>query len=194
MKKSMDAAYYARRAEVSRHMRNILEQPSLRRRQEFLVAAARSRKLHRPWVSPPQTKKAFADYVQRCETPTHVGYWVRTEKGDLAGVINISEIVRGSFLSGYLGYYAFVPHEGRGYMNQGLRAVIHRTFSRLRLHRLEANIQPGNIASRRLIQRLGFRLEGFSPRYLKIEGRWRDHERWALTAEEWKKRFRRSEE
>ena len=171
-------------------MRNILEQPSLRRRQEFLAAAARSRKLHRSWVSPPQTKKEFADYVKRCKTPTHVGYWVRTEKGDLAGVINISEIVRGSFLSGYLGYYAFVPHNGRGYMMRGLRAVIHRAFRQLRLHRLEANIQAENISSRRLVQRLGFRKEGFSPCYLKIEGRWRDHERWAVTVEDWSKTLR----
>src|SRR6185503_945753 len=128
-------------------MRNILQEPSLRRRQEFLAAAARSRKLHRSWVSPPQTKKAFADYVKRCKTPNHVGYWVCTERGELAGVINISEIVRGSFLSGYLGYYAFVPHSDRGYMKRGLRAVIRHAFRVLRLHRLEANIQPANDAS-----------------------------------------------
>jgi ribosomal-protein-alanine N-acetyltransferase len=166
-------------------MRNILEEPSLRRRQEFLAAAARSRKLHRSWVSPPHTKKSFADYVKRCKTPNHVGYWICTERGELAGVINISEIVRSSFLSRYLGYYAFVPHNGRGYMKRGLMAVIGRAFRELRLHRLEANIQPENDASRQLVQRLGFRKEGFSPRYLKIEGRWRDHERWALTVEDW---------
>ena len=102
---------------------------------------------------------------------------------ELAGVININEIVRGKFLSGYLGYYAFVPHNGRGYMNAGLTAVISRAFRMLRLHRLEANIQPDNEASRRLVERLGFRYEGLSPRYLKIAGQWQDHERWALTAE-----------
>ncbi len=72
-------------------------------------------------------------------------------------------------------------------MTAGVRAVISRAFGELRLHRLEANIQPDNEASRRLVQRLGFRLEGFSPRYLKIAGKWRDHERWALTLEQWKK-------
>jgi ribosomal-protein-alanine N-acetyltransferase len=70
-------------------------------------------------------------------------------------------------------------------MTEGLRDVVSRAFRTIRLHRLEANIQTGNDASRRLVQRLGFRMEGFSPRYLKISGKWRDHERWALTAEEW---------
>ena len=114
-----------------------------------------------------------------------MGYWVLTDDGELAGVININEIVRGRFRSGYLGYYAFVPHNGRGYMTLGLKAVIACAFRRLRLHRLEANIQPDNEASRRLIQRLGFRREGLSPRYLKLGGVWRDHERWALTIEDW---------
>jgi len=108
-----------------------------------------------------------------------------TESGELAGAININEIVRGSFRSGYLGYYAFVPHNRRGYMTTGLRTVVSRAFRQLRLHRLEANIQPDNEASRRLVKRLGFKLEGFSPRYLKIAGKWRDHERWAVTAGNW---------
>jgi ribosomal-protein-alanine N-acetyltransferase len=68
-------------------------------------------------------------------------------------------------------------------MQEGLRLAIARAFGRLRLHRLEANLQPGNSASRRLVRRLGFRREGYSPRYLKLGGRWRDHERWALLAD-----------
>jgi RimJ/RimL family protein N-acetyltransferase len=100
--------------------------------------------------------------------------------------LNISEIVRGVFCSGYLGYYALVPHSGKGYMTRGLAAVLYDAFRVHRLHRLEANIQPGNQASRALVQRLGFRLEGLSPRYLKIGRRWCDHERWAITLEDWK--------
>jgi ribosomal-protein-alanine N-acetyltransferase len=64
----------------------------------------------------------------------------------------------------------------------GRAPVVRDAFRRLGLHRLEANIQPGNRASIRLARRLGFRREGYSPRYLKIQGRWRDHERWALLA------------
>ena len=62
------------------------------------------------------------------------------------------------------------------------RAVV-VAFSKLGLHRLEANIQPENTASIALAKRVGFQKEGFSPRYLKIRGRWRDHERWAIVAD-----------
>jgi ribosomal-protein-alanine N-acetyltransferase len=166
----------------------------MKHRAAFLAAVARSRKLHASWVSPPNTFEAYASYLERLKSRAHVGYLIRTEENDLAGVINISEIVRGGFLSGYLGYYAFVPFNGRGYMTQGLKQVLRDAFRNLRLHRLEANIQPGNTTSRQLVQRLGFRQEGFSPRYLKIAGRWRDHERWALTNEEWSQISRRDEQ
>lgn len=162
-----------------------LARPSVQRRTEFLAAAARSRTLHGPWTSPPRTAQEFGQYVKRFNSPTHIAFWILTETGEIAGVANISEIVRGRFRSGYLSYYAFAPHSGRGYMTQGIRAVLAKAFRSLGLHRLEANIQPGNESSRRLVQRLGFRLEGYSPRYLKIAGRWRDHERWAITAEDW---------
>ncbi len=166
--------------------RSILETPSARRRAEFLAAAARSTRLHRGRAAPPRTPAAFAAYLRRIRRPRHIGYWVLTPAGELAGVINLNEIVRGPFQGAYLGYYAFSPHDGKGYMTEGLAAVIREAFVVHRLHRLEANIQPGNLPSRRLVRRLGFRREGLSPRYLKIAGRWRDHERWALTIEDWR--------
>lgn len=129
-------------------MKNILAIPSAQRRAEFLAAVANSRRLHGHWVSPPRTKKAFEQNLKRLDSPAHVGYWVLTEAGELAGVVNINEIVRGSFRSGYLGYYAFVPHAGHGYMAAGIRAVLYRAFRVLRLHRLEANVQPDNERSR----------------------------------------------
>jgi [ribosomal protein S5]-alanine N-acetyltransferase len=109
----------------------------------------------------------------------------RRVDGTIVGVINLNEIVRATFQSAYLGYYAFYPHAGRGYMTEGLALVLRHAFRRLGLHRLEANLQPENRASRALVRRLGFRKEGFSPRYLKIGGRWRDHERWAIVREAW---------
>ena len=165
----------------------ILVEPSRKRRDEFLAAVRRSKKLHGRWASPPATVEKFDEYLKRVRKETHLSYWVCTERDELAGVININEIVRGIFRSGYLGYYAFAPHDGRGYMKKGLGAVLSEAFRHQGLHRLEANIQPENESSRRLVQSAGFRLEGFSPRYLKIAGRWRDHERWAITAEEWRR-------
>jgi ribosomal-protein-alanine N-acetyltransferase len=88
------------------------------------------------------------------------------------------------FQSAYLGYYAFAAHAGTGLMREGFRLVLRELFGRHRLHRVEANIQPENLRSRAFVEGLGFRLEGYSPRYLEIGGRWRDHERWALLAEE----------
>jgi ribosomal-protein-alanine N-acetyltransferase len=106
----------------------------------------------------------------------------------MLGAVSLNEIVRGSFQSAYLGYYAFEPHSGSGLMSQGVALELRRAFSQLRLHRVEANIEPDNTRSIALVQRLGFRLEGLSPRYLKTGGRWRDHERWALLREEWRPR------
>jgi ribosomal-protein-alanine N-acetyltransferase len=152
---------------------------------EFLAAVKRSRKLHAPWVKPPGTEAAYLSFVRRVRTRSRVGYLIRLRRsGELVGVAGISEIVRGSLRSAYLGYYAFAPHERQGLMTEGLSLVIKQAFGPLRLHRLEANVQPGNRASLRLIRRLGFRREGYSPRYLKVRGRWRDHERWALLADE----------
>jgi ribosomal-protein-alanine N-acetyltransferase len=171
-------------------MRVVLEKPSARQQSEFLSAVRRSKALHRSFVAPPATPKGFGQMLARYRSNRNVGHFVRLSSGELAGVINLNEIVMGLFRSAYLGYYAFAPHDGQGHMREGMSLVIGRAFGELALHRVEANIQPNNDASRALVESLGFRLEGFSPRYLRIAGRWRDHERWALTAEEWKPRRR----
>ncbi len=161
-----------------------LESPTLSHSGEFLASVAASRDLHAPWASPPASPAAFRAYLDRVSGPRDIGYLVRARHGGLAGAINISEIVRGVFKSAYLGYYGFEPYSGQGYMSAGLAAVLRLAFGRHRLHRLEANIQPDNLASIRLVRGLGFRREGVSRRYLKIGGRWRDHERWAILAED----------
>ena len=117
--------------------------------------------------------------IARFDGRAHHGFVVETDDGELAGAIHLTNIVMGAFCSGYLGYYAFAGFEGRGLMTAGLNAVVRHAFTDLRLHRVEANIQPANSASIALVQRCGFQREGFSPKYLKIGGRWRDHERWA---------------
>jgi ribosomal-protein-alanine N-acetyltransferase len=137
-------------------------------------------------VSPPNDRNKFAKYIANLRRDNREGFLVVIDGDEIAGVINVSEIVRGSFQSAYLGYYTFEPFVGHGFMHAGLRAVIAHCFGKLRLHRVEANIQPGNARSIALVQGLGFRKEGLSRRYLKVCGRWRDHERWALLSDDWR--------
>ena len=162
-----------------------LRHPSTKDREEFLERVRASRKLHGRWVSPPADATAFAAYLRRTKGPDLESLLVcREEDGAIAGVYNVGQIFYGPFCSAYLGYYGFAPFAGHGYMHEGLRLVLRYAFGPLGLHRLEANIQPENGSSIALVSGAGFRLEGLSPRYLKIAGRWRDHERWAILAEE----------
>jgi [ribosomal protein S5]-alanine N-acetyltransferase len=150
----------------------------------FVTAVRASRRLHRPWVAPPDDAARFHQWVAHVGQPGQAAFLVCLPDGGLAGVFQLSEIVRGSFQSAYLGYYALTPHAGQGLMRAGLQALLKHAFQRMKLHRVEANIQPGNAASLALVRGAGFRLEGYSPRYLKIGGRWRDHERWARLADD----------
>lgn len=101
------------------------------------------------------------------------------------GAVNLSQIFRGGFQNCYMGYQIGGPFAGQGYMGEALHLALGHAFHTLGLHRVEANVQPENTASIALVKRVGFRLEGYSPRYLKIGGRWRDHARWAILREEW---------
>lgn len=147
----------------------------------YVKVARRSRRLHRPWVTAPCDAAAFRSYVARLDGVQHFGFLVvDTATQELVGAIHLTNVVYGVFRSGYLGYFAFAGFEGRGLMTRGLKLVAAHAFRTLGLHRLEANIQPGNVASIALVRRCGFQREGYSPAYLKLGGRWRDHERWAL--------------
>ncbi len=148
-------------------------------RDAFISAMRSSVSLHRPWIIPPTSRDMFNHYLKRVEGNNHAGLLVidRASSG-IAGCININNIIRGSFLSASLGYYATAPFAGRGYMLEGLQLAVEYAFSTLGLHRLEANIQPGNTRSIQLVKRCGFEKEGISSHYLFIEGAWRDHERW----------------
>jgi len=132
-------------------------------------------------VTPPATPAAFAAMVKRLNAPPNRGFFVRrTDGGALVGTVEITNIVLGPFCSAYMGYFAFADHERQGLMREAIRLVLRTAFHDIGLHRLEANIQPGNEASIALVRACGFQREGYSPRYLKLRGRWRDHERWAI--------------
>lgn len=151
----------------------------------FIAAMQRSQNLHRPWVKSPQTPQEFEDYFQRYQQQNQKSFLVCDQLENIAGVFNVSEIVRGFFQNAYLGFYAVTDYDGQGYMSAGLKLLLKEVFKKMELHRLEANIQPENINSINLVKNNGFRKEGYSQRYLKIDGEWRDHERWAITHEDW---------
>ena len=154
-------------------------------REAFLEMVRESRDLHRPWTYPPERADQFDDLVSRTVRDDFKCLAaVLVDGGQLVGIFTVSQIVRGYFQSAYLGYYANARHAGKGLMAEAMTLVLDHAFGPLALHRLEANIQPGNAPSIALARGAGFRLEGYSPRYLLIGGRWRDHERYAITADE----------
>ena len=154
-------------------------------REAFLDLARDSRELHRPWTYPPERPEQFEELYSRSRRDDFVCLVaVLPEGGELVGVFTVSQIFRGAFQSAYLGYYAHQSHARQGLMREALEQVLDHAFGPLALHRIEANIQPGNQPSIALARGAGFRLEGYSPRYLLIGGQWRDHERYALTAED----------
>lgn len=142
-----------------------------------------SLELHRPWEPWPFREPDRQLFRAQLERQAYL--LIRLADGALVGQVNVNQIVRGPFQNGCLGYWIGAPHAGQGYMSEGVRLVVRECFTTLGLHRLEANIIPDNEASLRVIRKCGFRREGFSPRFLQIGGAWRDHERWALTVEDW---------
>lgn len=170
-----------------------LRSPAHADRAEFIGLMRASRAFHRPWATAPTDDEAFDAYLVDSRRPDFEAMLVcRRADGAILGFFNLSHITRGSLQSAYLGYAVGSTFANQGYMREGLDLVVRVAFETLRLHRIEANIQPGNQASIALARGAGFTREGFSPRYLKIGGRWRDHERWAILAEDWRGRDGRS--
>jgi ribosomal-protein-alanine N-acetyltransferase len=177
-----------RRAALQAGDRVYLRQPGARDRVEVLERGRASKRLHRPWVTSPTTPEQFAAWLERIKRPDVQSFLVcRTDDDAIVGVFTLSQIFRRGFQNAYLGYYAYQPYAEQGYMREGMWLVLRQIFKTLKLHRVEANVQPENTRSIELAKRSGFRLEGFSPRYLKIGARWRDHERWAMTVEDWRR-------
>jgi ribosomal-protein-alanine N-acetyltransferase len=168
--------------------RVFLRPPAPSDREEFISLMHASRSFHRPWATAPTDGERFAAYLADSHRPDFEAMLVcRTSDLAIIGFFNLSQIVRRSLQSAYLGYAAGKPFAGQGYMREGIQLVLRHAFLDLRLHRVEANIQPENHASIALARGAGFHREGFSPRYLKIAGLWRDHERWAILADDWRR-------
>lgn len=167
--------------------------PTLDDCDEYIDLMRRSRAHLRPWAYPAETRNEYYAWLNASDPSKHRRYLICEQvTGAIAGYAALSEIVHGLLCSAYLGYHAGKSYAGRGYMREGIDLVLRQAFGPLKLHRVEANIQPENTASIRLVERLGFRKEGYSPKYLKIGGKWRDHERWAILKEEWMKQKKRA--
>jgi len=155
----------------------------------YLAAVRRSADLIRPWNPVASRPGDFHRLLAEISAPDAESFFiVDRADGGLAALINIRGITRGRFQNATLGYNAYLPYAGTGRTREGMELIVAFCFDTahgLGLHRLEINIQPGNAPSLGLAQRLGFRLEGRSPRMLYLNGAWRDHERYALTVEEW---------
>ncbi|QKK08788.1 MAG: GNAT family N-acetyltransferase [Planctomycetota bacterium] len=174
-----------------------LRYPHPRDREAFVALRAASREFLTPWEPrPPEGFDAFGhdqfDYVYKSRRqPAQERLLIFTLAGDvLVGQASLGMISRGPLQSAYMGYWIGAAHAGCGYMTEAVGLMLRHAFGRVKLHRVEANIQPHNAPSRAVAQKNGFRLEGFSPRYLRIDGEWADHERWALTEEDWRGRSR----
>lgn len=165
--------------------RVMVRPPTAQDEAEYIALNRASSALHHPWVAPPTTSETFAAYLARSQRED-TAYMLICERatGRIAGSVNLSQIFYGPLQSAYMGYSIGAAFAGRGYASAGVHLALRHAFGPLQLHRVEANIQPANAASIALVRRLGFTREGFSRRYLFIDGDWRDHERWAILAED----------
>jgi ribosomal-protein-alanine N-acetyltransferase len=103
----------------------------------------------------------------------------------IVGTVGLNEVVRGSFQNAYLGYWVAAASTGRGFATEGVRLTARFAFEEAGLHRVQAAVMPRNAASIRVVEKVGFRLEGQALRYVRIAGVWEDHLLFALTREEW---------
>jgi ribosomal-protein-alanine N-acetyltransferase len=147
----------------------------------------RSRSHFRGVVQPRYDRQSFDNLLAESRAEATEFFFIMRSADDiLIGTIALSQIFRKRFQNAYLGYLLGAGFTGSGYMTEAVRLVLRYAFRELKLHRIEANVQPDNEPSLAVLRRCGFSKEGYSPRYLKIGGRWRDHERWAITRENWK--------
>lgn len=151
----------------------------------LLAANRASVELHHPWITTATDEEAVRAHLERAAADDVEALLGVTPDGAIVATYTFSQIFRRGFQNAYLGFAGVAGFTGRGLVEAGLRRALDHAFGPLALHRVEANVQPGNLASKRLVERVGFRLEGHSPRYLHIDGAWRDHDRYALTVEEW---------
>lgn len=156
---------------------------------EYARLIKESAKVYHGLIPPFKGKGQFDDYLDRCRGEDFFGFLIcRNADSVVVGNMNLFNLVRRSVQSAVIGYFVGAPHGRRGYATEALQLIVRFAFRKLRLHRIEASIQPHNQPSIALVKRAGFVCEGMSRRLVKIAGKWRDHQRWTIIAEEWRPR------
>lgn len=172
---------------LSTGKRIYLRKPHMQDKYDFVSSLKKSKKFHYPWIINKINLSFYQGYLLRFEKNSEGHFVCCLKTNSILGVINVNDISPGPEKTGFLGFYAFVQHARKGYMSEGMQLVIERSFNSMRLQRLEANIQPSNVASKNFINRLGFQQQWHSRRFLRVAGRWKDHERWTLEKQDWEK-------
>jgi [ribosomal protein S5]-alanine N-acetyltransferase len=142
------------------------------------------------WPRDDLTKSAYRRRIRHYqrEARDDLGYAFLLFEADserLLGGLTLSNVRRGVTQSAMLGYWLGQPYVGRGLMTSAVCAILPHAFEQLRLHRIEAAVQPANARSIGVLKRAGFLEEGLARRYLKINGAWQDHLVFAILAEDW---------
>lgn len=161
----------------------LLRPAEMRDYEEWVALRERSRGFLVPWepVWPADdlTRSAFRRRVraqtEEIERDEAYPFFIFDDGETLVGGITIGQVSRGVAQTATLGYWMGQPFAGKGYMSRAVRAIVHYSFSSLRLHRLEAACLPHNDASAELLQSVGFTREGYARAYLRIAGAWQDH-------------------
>ncbi|MEU5877397.1 GNAT family protein [Spirillospora sp. NPDC047279] len=152
----------------------------------FVARAGASAAMYEGFVSMPTTAAGFHRYLGRFDGVAAIGLVLTLHRtGELAGFINITRVERRSLACASIGFGGFEETSGHRYVEEGVLLVVRYAFGELGLDRLEADVQPGNVASRQVVVRAGFRPpdEGSERVRIRVGGEWRDHERWAIMAD-----------
>ncbi len=133
------------------------------------------------------THQRLMNWQKECEEGKAARFFIFTKENpdQIIGMCNFTQIFRGVFQACYLGYKIDQKYEGQGFMFEALQKAIQYVFEELKLHRIMANYIPINKRSAKLLNRLGFAIEGFAKNYLLINNRWEDHILTALSYEQW---------
>ena len=150
------------------------------------------------WDASSCSRRAFMRYLKNSSYLANIDraysfLIFKEEDKDLIGGINVFNVRRGVSQSASLGYWVGKKFSRKGYMNEALEILLPSLFIDLRLNRIEAATLKNNIASRGLLEKIGFVKEGICRSYLKINGKWEDHVLYSLLCEEYKNRSRLSQ-